>query len=226
MTGHSSGIVADMVAEMAAAPGNGGTQVRDAEDLLLTEDKSYDFRSDRHFAATVLLSGKAVDPHDFPCSVDGLTGYLRALGCPHFSGPEIADPPKRWAELARRVLRERGGSLLLARWAWPRTGSIVCPLERCRVLIREPIDVAWHWRPAELNASVGGAAGSDHVEATAIDVDFRSARGMSVSLARVLEPMYRSGLLRLSMGIGRRRLHLGVLSSRGQRRWSYASRGA
>lgn len=201
--------------------GNGRAAVD--EMFLRTDRNEWERMQDRHCCALTLMTGVAVDPYRYPCDLSGLSGYLKTNGVRNFSAVELCTPWRE--ELARELYPKTAGVVLPARWVWPRGALVAVLLQRIRDYINEPIEVLYWARPPKLNSAVKGAPKSDHLEGTGMDVKFRSARGITTAIGHILDPIYRTGLLQLSLGVGRRRMHIGALSSGGQRRWGYPSAG-
>jgi hypothetical protein len=81
------------------------------------------------------------------------------------------------------------------------------------------------WRPADYNKAVGGATGSDHIEASGVDLDYAS-RDDRRKAQHVLEKLQAEhDWLRMSLGLGGVTTHVGILTPRGARTWYYKSYG-
>jgi hypothetical protein len=172
---------------------------------------------DRHEIFVELVSGRYPDMGIYPNEMAGLQQYLDDLGVRKFTAKELArcKYPEKYADDLV------GGKYLLPQpdW-WPRAGAAALVLDRCRENTAA-IRIAHWWRPVSYNRAVGGESGSDHITACAVDADFESPRDLKVAMARVIDPMFDTGLFEMSIGTGRTRLHLGMFAGRGQRRWTY-----
>ena len=84
------------------------------------------------------------------------------------------------------------------------------------------------WRPEDYNRQPGvdGASGSDHITATALDLDYASPslRAKAEEFLRSLQA--RTPWLNMSLGLGASTTHVGLLSPRGHRQWFYAGYAA
>ena len=71
--------------------------------------------------------------------------------------------------------------------------------------------VNWY-RPSKYNADpkVAGAKNSDHLRATAVDLGFKDADHRN-AFVDYLEPLWKRGDLRMSLGFYRTRIHVGLL---------------
>ena len=174
-----------------------------------------------HVAFTHLVSGRLVDHVVYEPTPDGFAHYLEDLGIAHFSAAEFTRV--RYPQWAPTPI------LLPKRDWWPRAGALALVLELCRTACgNRPIAIAHWWRPFDYNRMVtrtkskpDGTKHSDHIGAYAVDADFESVAAKNAALAKVIQPMYSTGLFEMSIGEGTRRLHIGLYAGRGQRRWKY-----
>ena len=154
-------------------------------------------------------------PTDYPATVGGYGRYLRTVGVRHFSGAEMTTPgqPARAAALGITTL------LPSQAW-WPRGAALALLADGLRDLAGGPVMCRNWWRPIDYNAAVGGAPSSDHLTATAVDLYFRdvAAHGRALEWC---ESLYATGLLDMSLGVGKAMLHVGLYSTGGHRRWRY-----
>lgn len=152
-----------------------------------------------------------------------LDDYLKAVGVRHFSGRELGRP--RDADLARELGFE--DFVPPPDW-WPRLAALALQAERLRAYVGGPILVTNAWRPEPYNDRVGGASGSDHIEACALDLRLPTEAAWVKACPWLLEE-YKRPELSMSLGLGfnpaRRFVHLGMCSLGGNRRWRYTAAG-
>ncbi len=179
------------------------------------------------------FGGRAADPMLFAETPDGFQSYLDAVGVTYFSATEYITPNNP------RVAEGCGYSVLLPeRSVWPRAGALGLLADQLRALVNEPVVLRNWWRPPCYNAGVGGAAGGDHPDADALDLDFRSARSRADAQRHLCNTYWLADIvapediepgsnlnprLNMSLGLGGATLHLGLLSRNGRRYWKYAS---
>jgi len=165
--------------------------------------------SSRHLAAFYAVSGIAMPDLDcYSDNIDGLRCLLLDCGVVNFTAEEVT----------------RGGTIIPPRERWSTGPLLFWWAQELRDEVGEPVHLRWWYRDEELNKRVGGASGSDHLSASAVDLDFRSRRSLEAA-RMVLEPVYESGLFNISLGVGDRTIHLGFYSANGHRRWWYGSYG-
>lgn len=171
-----------------------------------------------HEAVICILTKKhAPDPFEHPVTVDGFQNYLRQLGVVHFTADEMVTPHN--TEAAEKA----GYKILLPlRHHWSKGGACALMADRLRVLVGDKVKLRNWWRPPEYNRLVGGASASDHISASAIDLDFRK-RDHRRKAELWLMDLYRKDLFELSLGLGGQSIHLGCFSPGGKRLWKYKS---
>lgn len=159
-------------------------------------------------------------PDDFPLTQEGFGAYTFRMGVRHFDASEMLTPHHPG------VATSLGYSLFLPphRW-WPRGAALALLADRLRDLVDEPVVMRNWWRPRPYNAhpTVAGAADSDHITATGVDLDYRSAdsRRSAESFLRTLTQD--EEWLQVSIGLGNVTTHVGVLSPGREREWFYDS---
>lgn len=155
----------------------------------------------------------------FEMSVTGLGRFLAAQGVKSFSAKVCcaAHRPLLCASLY-------GSPYLLGpRDSWTKLAYILLLLESCRDSTG-PIRITSWYRPASYNKAVGGASGSDHLTASAVDAHFSSILTRKKAQA-VIEEAYKDPHNCISLGVGTAMLHVGAFSPLGHRRWAYDSKG-
>ena len=180
-----------------------------------------------HFGGTV------VDANDYGPDIDSFQMYLDDVGVQHFTALEIAEP---YNQAAATMC---GYTLLLPENdEWEKAAALALFADVLRELVGEPIFLRNWWRPPCYNDAVGGAAGGDHPDADAFDLDFSSATSRAIAQGFLCDMYWNedivapedidptSGLdprLNLSVGLGGVTIHLGVLSEGGRRFWYYGT---
>lgn len=175
-----------------------------------------------HEAAVYVLTGhEPPDVTQYALTVSSLQDYFNYAGIRWFTAKEFTTPhhPDIAAHLG--IV-----NLLPKQEYWHKAVALAALADRLRTLIVSPIMVRNWWRPETppYNRLVGGAPSSDHIEADAIDMDFkdRLTRGKA---ERYLLSLYNKNLFDLSLGLGARTIHMGIYSFKGRRQWKYSSYG-
>lgn len=194
--------------------------------------------NDAHARLLGLALGDAPpNPYEYPRSRLGLDSYLRACRISHFSAAELCKATGDGASVDGLPTDPVTGApvLLPARYAWPRAASILTIAEAVRA-ISGPLAVRHWWRPASINAAVGGAAGSDHLSASAIDFAASTGAALTEAFKAFLDPLWHSesAIPVWGLSLGHREgsavVHVGVwapktIGARRARRWSYSEHG-
>jgi hypothetical protein len=168
--------------------------------------------------AIAFFGGKLVDPDVFPHSAEGFQQFLDATGIKRFTAKEMLTPHRR--AIARRF----GYSILLPDKAWwPRGAALAALADQLRALVGRPIRMRNWWRPRDYNKAVKGARTSDHIWAFGVDLDYQSAGDRRKAEAYLKEVRRANPWLEMSLGLGNRTTHVGLLSKRGERTWHYKS---
>jgi hypothetical protein len=210
------------------APADAGASLEDAgvvdDDLIDVIDHAFLIA---HFG------GNVVDALDYSDDLAGFQLYLDDVGIQFFSANEITTPNNPGA--AQQCGYD---ALLPARGAWEKVGALALLSDQLRSLVGEPVFMRNWWRPPCYNALVGGAAGGDHPDADAVDLDFLSADARAAAQAYLCETYWAQDIvppeaiapgsdvdprLNLSVGLGGATLHVGLLSDGGRRFWFYGS---
>lgn len=174
----------------------------------------------------ILRNGyKYPDPFAYPETVEGLDKYLKTAGIRHFSGRELATP---YHPGTAKKLGWLDGTLVPPQACWPHGLACLTIAEAVRERIgNKPLLVANWYRPEPYNRAVGGAAGGDHLTATAIDIQFigssAEVRMYREKVVPYLEGLYRSGdYLSLGLYADHKRIHIGVYTPKGKRQWNHS----
>lgn len=163
------------------------------------------------------LGGSAVKSTMFPKTIAGFQMYLDAVGVRYFSAREMTTP--NHPDKAKQCGFDH---FLPPHEDWAKGAALALLADKLRALVNEPVKMRNWWRPSCYNSKVGGAAGSDHVQAFAVDLDFRSAQSRAKAQGYLCKN-YWSSDLQLSIGLGGVTIHLGILSPKGKRSWKYSS---
>lgn len=208
-------------------------------DELTTDLDFIEPAKDAHARVLGLVLGEdPPNPYEYPRSRLGLDSYLRGCRISHFSAGELCKATETSAAVDGLPTDPATGApiLLPARYAWPRAACILTLAEAVRV-VAGPLAVRHWWRPSSINAAVGGAAGSDHLSASAIDFSARTGTALAEAFKALLDPLWRAEAVLpvwgLSLGhrSGSPVVHVGVwapktIGTRKARRWSYSSDGS
>jgi hypothetical protein len=166
------------------------------------------------------FDGTTVNPTDYPVTIEGFQSYLDDVGVEHFSAKEMTRPHHP------SVAQSLGFSEFLPphRW-WNRGAALALLGDQLRERVDEPVFMRNWWRPRPYNDSsaVSGAPDSDHLIASAVDLDYRSVASRRVAESHLRLLYEDEPWVVLSLGLGNRTTHVGMLSPRGQRVWTYPS---
>jgi hypothetical protein len=211
--------------EDAGAPPPDGADAG-VDDPALVEKIDHAFLIE-HFGGTV------VDAMAYSDDLAGFQQYLDDVGVQYFSANEITTPNNPTAA------QMCGYDILLPdpSW-WEKIGALALLADELRALVGEPVFMRNWWRPPCYNELVGGAAGGDHPDADAVDLDFLSAGSRALAQGYLCEQYWAQDIvppeaiapgsdldprLNLSVGMGGATLHVGLLSVNGRRFWFYGS---
>lgn len=212
--------------------GSQGVCIPEAFDAMDPPDDGLVEQIDHAFLIQ-MLGGDPVNAFEYGPDLDSFQMYLDDVGVQFFSAQDLAEPYNQAAAT------ECGYTLLLPeRDQWQKAAALALFADELRDLVGEPIFLRNWWRPPCYNAAVGGAAGGDHPDADALDLDFMSAssRAMAqeflcntywdapiVSPDQIAPGADVDPMLNMSVGLGGVSLHIGVLSNGGRRNWYYGS---
>jgi hypothetical protein len=174
-----------------------------------------------------------VSAFDFVEDVDGFQLYLDEVGVQHVTASDLAEP---YNQAAATMC---GFDLLLpAQEEWEKAAALALFTDVLTELVGEPIFMRNWWRPPCYNEAVGGAAGGDHPDADAVDLDFSSPATRAIAQQFLCDTYWNMDIvtpeqilpgsdldprLAMSIGLGGVTIHLGVLSAGGRRFWYYDS---
>jgi len=166
------------------------------------------------------FGGRIVEAAQFPNNLQGFQDYLASSGVRSFDAAELTRPnhPKLAAKLGFT-------SFLPPQQWWPRGAALALLAQKIESLVGEPVEIRNWWRPPVYNSHpmVGGAEHGDHLEGFALDLDYSSSRARQRAERWLRTLIASDGWLELSLGLGDRTTHVGILSPRGHREWHYAS---
>lgn len=166
------------------------------------------------------FGGTLVDPQDYALTEADFQRYLQDTGIDHFSAREMLTPHHE------NVAQGLGYTLFLPPHAWWRKGAALALLsDELRKLLGEPVIMRNWWRPRPYNAhpTVGGAETSDHITATGVDLDYRSANSRRTAERRLRQLYEDAEWLQMSLGLGNQTTHVGLFSPVRRRDWFYDS---
>lgn len=165
------------------------------------------------------LGGAIVDPAAYPEDLHGFQQFLQASGVTVFSAQEMTRPYH--LDVA---LRHGFNCFLPSREWWPRGAALALMAQHISNAIGEKIMLRNWWRPPAYNRDpvVGGAKEGDHLAAFGMDLDFASARSRRRAEHWLRELGHTRPWMQVSLGLGERTAHVGLLSDRGHREWHYA----
>ncbi len=154
-----------------------------------------------------------------PGSRDDLARYLADHGIEFFSVDEVVTP--HHADKAR----EAGfGELIPPLHLWPWTLLALAMGDEMRRAVGRAVRLRNLYRPLSYNRLVAtSGVQSDHPNACAGDFDFSSTEDRRTAEEVVRRRAMSDPVLELSMGMGGRSLHVGVMSPKGPRSWFYDS---
>ena len=137
----------------------------------------------------------------------------------HFSVPLEVCAPHDMAKAMECGYRE----FVPPEHMWPVAALLMHIADRCRDAVGEPVTLRNYWRPMSYNRLVSKSSiDSDHPNACGIDLDFASISSRQLAQEHVEGLVIRTNnAVRLSIGLGARSLHIGVLN--GSRYWTYGS---
>ena len=172
---------------------------------------------DRLQAGAQALRFEMPDHEAFPHTQGGFDAFRKACGVKYFSAREACTP--RWKAKAKSVGYER---FVPPQFVWPWCALVLKLCDGMRRAIEEPIKLRNLWRPQSYNRLVAGSGiESDHPNGCGADLYFsgvgsrRKAEGFLRGVHAVAPE------LEMSLGLGARVVHVGVLSVKGGRTWFY-----
>ncbi|MEO0345528.1 MAG: hypothetical protein AAF229_04635 [Pseudomonadota bacterium] len=153
----------------------------------------------------------------FPGEREDFERYLNDHGIEFFSVEEVVRPNHG------HIAEELGfDDFVPPIHLWPWALLVLAIGDQMRVETGEPIRLRNLYRPMSYNERVASSGiKSDHPNACGADFDFKSSelRRQAEALIRDLSDTVPA--LELSLGMGRRVLHVGVMSPKGSRSWFY-----
>lgn len=176
------------------------------------------------------LCGTYVPVLGFDRSIKGFSYYLNSHHIKHFSAQEACIAHKPEVAIAAGY---PGGYLIPPQDWWERGVACIALADKLREKSGLPIGLRNWWRPKDYNDAVGGADGSDHLTAHAVDLDCSSKEHREVC-EKLLIPYWLDSGYRLSLGLSKSKplglsggvtIHLGIHSPVGRRMWYYGSIG-
>ncbi len=166
------------------------------------------------------FGGHVVDPAQFPNDLQGFELYLASSGVRAYNAADLTYPNRP------EVAAEFGFTWFLPPQAWwPRGVALALLAQEIEDRVGETVKIRNWWRPPAYNRDprVGGAPRGDHIAAFGMDLDYLSSQGRRRAEQWLRSLAARHGWLQVSLGLGDRTTHIGILSPRGSREWHYAS---
>ncbi len=148
--------------------------------------------------------------------------FMASLGVGrHFTVKEVCEPNDSSAA------EETGYTWLVPPPpTWPVVAVILWIADEMRDLVDAPVNMRSLWRPFSYNVQVAKSTiESDHPNACGTDLDFKNEEDREKAMHWLCGFISLNPLLRVSVGIGKKTLHVGVLSPQGRRHWTYDSFG-
>lgn len=158
---------------------------------------------------------RLIDARGYPHTTEGLQRYLKDVGIKYTNAVELCTPHDR--ELAFSL----GYALFLPPIKWWHRVIVCGAFMKCRELLNAAIPIPNWWRPKQYNKKVGGASGSDHIAAHAIDLQFHSETDRIKCIKLLNDIDDQNSWLEMSLGYKsyKNRIHIGLNSPRGRRVW-------
>lgn len=177
----------------------------------------------RQFAALSMLTGLPPNRLHAPTmslheNTQGFARYLDVVGVRWITWKEMLIAHQRDVAIG---LGYPAAVLLPRIGIWHRGALCALVADKMRDAAGGSVVLRNWYRPADYNRAVGGAKASDHVGAYAVDLDFQSAKARRRAVEDVIGPLWETGQWELSIGVGHRTVHLGIMAGRGQRSWKY-----
>lgn len=171
------------------------------------------------FKAVEEFGGRPISPDLYPHTFDGLDRYLADSHVGSFFDARTISAPHHASVAASLGYL----SFLPPREWWPRTAALMAVANQMAAMAGFDVELRNHWRPRDYNARVGGVDESAHVTAAAIDLDFETTTGRERAEAFVRGIQSSEPWLKVGIGVGRKSLHVDMLTDKPQRpnTWEY-----
>ncbi len=158
-----------------------------------------------------------------PETVENFQAWLDALGIDHFRAQKKNGDVGELCRPYNPVAAQKAGYSVLVPPAhlWPWAGLVLLVADSIRKSLGRSVTCRNLWRPASYNDLVATSKKSDHLDACAVDLDFTTEdeRILAEGVARGIDRAVPE--LEMSLGVGKKTLHVGVLSMKGRRMWTY-----
>ena len=177
------------------------------------------------------LGGYIQVPTDFENNLEGFQEFLERSGVKNFSAQElgVTDNIAKARELGLK-------NLIPAKGCWMRGVALTLLAEKLRAEVKSSVTISSWYRPTLYNKFIGGSRISDHLQAKAMDMTFKSAKDRGVAQKYLCKNFWKDdqfGLqawtenqnekLNLSVGLGGSYMHIGLGSLPGRGWWTYSS---
>jgi hypothetical protein len=193
-------------------------------DYGYTEDEAYDILENANFESFLGLPVRS--KRDYGRDVAGLFDYLSQMACgKHFSMREVVIPHHK------TIAKKCGYTAFVPPiHLWPFVGIVLMLGDLMRDVVGRPVRLRNLWRPVPYNIKVAHTTRAkslkgDHSNACAGDFDFQDVSDRRKAEGAMRAMSIQHPELKMSLGMGLRTLHVGVLSPRGHRHWFYPSYG-
>lgn len=160
------------------------------------------------------FGGRILNAANYPQTADGFRNFMKDSGVTRFDPIQIITPP------SKNIAKKCGITYLLPdRSKWKNGAAIALWAQAIGQVAQEyPVILNWYRNPC-YNKAVGGASGSDHLQARSADLDF-ATEGARRRGQQWLCSFWNSSL-NMQVGLGGSVIHLGSQSPRGKRNWYY-----
>lgn len=172
---------------------------------------------DRQESVLTAMCGTVPDWDVYSPTVHGVQRVLNTLGITRFSARELCTPAyPQYLSADESVIPPRNLAVNYF--------TNIAVVNFVRLIIGEPFRVKHAFRPSKYNASCKGTIRSDHITASALDVDI--LENFHDLTFKLLDSIRKSSKIEISLGRGTRvhsdgtmRLHIGTF--KGNRTWDY-----
>lgn len=198
--------------------------------IEVQREMCYDKMFAMHDAACRVVSGMT----GTSCKVTNVTSTLYEFGKylaenkvgKYFHLNELVTPNHK------PIAKDLGYDVFVPPWiVWPQAVGLLFIADAIRDAIGNPVTLRNYWRPNTYNRRVsssptnpnGSGINSDHPNGCSFDLDFASEVDREIASWMLLGMHRTNRLLEMSIGLGGRSIHVGILSPKRSRLWTYQS---